>query len=91
MFRHIRSKLIAAFAVPLAILVAVAIPAWQRRQARRDAEGDLRRRDKEFIRRLVSGIRAEINQALAAAARRQIAIEETLKAAEQYSPNAGSL
>src|SRR5665213_383081 len=62
-----------------AILVAVWLPAWQRRNALRDTATDRSSENTEHLRRLISGLRAEINEALDSARRRQESIEAALK------------
>jgi hypothetical protein len=61
-----------------AILVAVAVPAWQRLSALRDAKIEKDRQEKELLRRLVTGLRAEVNAAMETAKRQQLAAEGAL-------------
>jgi hypothetical protein len=61
-----------------AILVAVAVPAWQRRSALRDARNEKTMLDKEHLRRLITGVRAEINAAIEAVGGQQAAAKRTL-------------
>jgi hypothetical protein len=63
----------------MAVLLAVWIPAWQRRNSRRDASDNRVRQEKEHLKRLSTGLRAEINAALEWAHRRQQALGPVLK------------
>ena len=62
----------------IAILVAVAVPAWQRWSALRDAKIEKERQKTEQLWRLVTALRAEIEAAVNAAERRQVTAEATL-------------
>lgn len=62
----------------LAILAAVAVPAWQRQTTLRDQKVEKDHQDKSHLQRLVAGLRAEIHAAVAAAKRRQEAAVGTL-------------
>ena len=55
------------------------VPAWQRRNSQRDASDNRARQEKEHLKRLSTGLRAEINAALEWAHRRQEALEPVLK------------
>jgi hypothetical protein len=63
----------------LAIIGAVGVTTWQRSRALRDAQNARARQDKERLRRLTVGLRAELGAALQAAARQQETVEQTLK------------
>jgi hypothetical protein len=63
----------------IAVLIAVWIPARQRRNSLRDASTDRQRQEKEHLKRLTTGLRAEIDAALEWTKRRQQAIEPVLK------------
>ena len=63
----------------LAIIGAVWVSTWQRSRSLRDARDVQAREDKERLRRLTAGLRAEIEAALEAAARQQSTIEQTLQ------------
>lgn len=63
----------------LAILVAVAVPAWQRWKALHDAQIDRTRQEREHLQRLTAGLRAEIKAALDTADRQNSSIERTMK------------
>ena len=64
----------------VAILVAIWIPARQRRNALRDAAAERLRENVEHLRRLTAGLRAEINEALSVAHIREEAINGALAA-----------
>jgi hypothetical protein len=63
----------------LAILFAIGITAWQRSRALRDSKDERIRRDKEHLRRLIAGLKAEIDQTIRAAKNRQESVEQILK------------
>jgi hypothetical protein len=67
----------------LAILVAVWLPAHQRSRSLGDIEADHARQEKEHLKRLTAGLRAEINAALLAADRHQSAINPGLQRLEE--------
>lgn len=66
-----------------AILVAVAVPWWQRRAALRDSAINRARQEREHLKRLCAALREEIRAASAAAEMRQTAIDETFEQLEQ--------
>ena len=66
----------------LAIIGAVGVTAWQRSRSLRDARNAQEREDKEHLRRLTVGLRAEIGAALQAARHQQEGLEQTLKQVE---------
>jgi hypothetical protein len=63
----------------IAILVAVFIPWFQRRNTLRDAAKERARQEKDHLQRLSIGLREEIRAANDAASRRQLAITMTLE------------
>src|SRR5208337_2925626 len=64
----------------IAILVAIALPAWQRWASRRDAKEDQEQREIEYSKRLVVALRAEIEFAVEAAGRQYSVAKDTLAA-----------
>jgi heme exporter protein D len=67
----------------VAILIAVLVPWWQRRNVLKDAATDRALREKEHLRRLTAGLREEIRAASDAATRRESAIKCTLAKLEK--------
>jgi hypothetical protein len=65
------------------IVVAVWIPAHQRRKAVEDAGQERDRQEREYLRRLAAGFRAEILAASGTADRREFAINHTFQMMEQ--------
>lgn len=63
----------------VAILVAIWVPAWQRQFALRDARAERAGQEKEHLRRLTAGLRAEIYAVLDAANCQKFAVERTLE------------
>lgn len=66
----------------LAIFIAIIVPAWQRRANLKDAKLQRARDEKERLRRLVAGLRAEIDAAIAAATSYREIAERTLAQTE---------
>src|SRR5262249_22860503 len=64
----------------LAILVAIWVPAWQRRNAQRDPRAEQAREVRIHLSRLSAGLRAEIDAAVGSANRQKVAVEQTLRA-----------
>jgi hypothetical protein len=73
----------------LAILIAITIPAWQRRKSQNDAKIERAREGKERLKRLVAGLRAEVNAAIEVAAMHRATAESTLSKAKNAA-QAGS-
>lgn len=67
----------------VAILIAVLVPWFQRRNALRDVATDRARQQKDHLQRLVAGLREEIRAASDTADRRQSAITLTLEQVRQ--------
>jgi hypothetical protein len=67
----------------VAILIAIAVPAWQRHAARKDAKIERMREAKEHLERLVAGLRAEVSAAVEAAAMHRETAERTLNQIER--------
>jgi hypothetical protein len=64
----------------IAILVAVAVPAWQRNSARKDARTERLAQEKAHVRRLVMALRAEIAPSVETANMIEVAIRGALAA-----------
>jgi hypothetical protein len=63
----------------IAIGIAVWLPWWQRRRALRDALSDRARQEKEHLRRLAAGLRAEVTAAQDVIKYREFSDGETIK------------
>jgi hypothetical protein len=61
----------------VAILIAIAVPAWQRHATRKDVKIERARDAKERLERLVAGLRAEVSAAVEAAAMHRETAERT--------------
>lgn len=66
----------------VAVLIAVAVPAWQRHSARKDAKAERAREAKERLERLVAALRAEVSAAVEAAAMHLETAERTFSQIE---------
>src|SRR5436853_5799720 len=67
----------------VAVLIAIAVPAWQRHTARTDAETERTREAKERLERLIAALRAEVTAAVEAAAMHRETAERTLSQIEK--------
>ncbi len=67
----------------VAILVAVALPTWQRSATRRDAEKDQKQHELEYLRRFAVALRAEVGCTVEAAGRQRSAANDTLTEIER--------
>lgn len=75
----------------LAILVTMGLAAWQRSSSFRDAQVHEARREKEYLKRLIAALKAEINTAMETMALQQSGIQKTLEALNAARANGSTI